>query len=249
MNDSISDFRFAICDLRGAHQGASGSLLPTFLHACRGLAFRPENGDRTPHGRRSRPKSSRLRGVKPRPCSSTIFAPTKPADRSEAAPDADSDAQDFRGISGRLNGRLPERRREGAGKAAKTQACLGRSRLPIQLSIGSLWKGRWIATIRVLSIVQQRAQCGARPGIADDPFPSGVAVQFGEKSWQFGNQFLTLCRRELLDSCFDLLDRAHGFKLRYCQNASNSRFFFVRQRSSRFADNGQCVLPRPGMLP
>jgi hypothetical protein len=53
-----------------------------------------------------------------------------------------------------------------------------------------------------------------------------------------------LCRRELLDSRFDLLDRAHGFTLRYGQNASNSQLFFVGLRGSRIQvksfRNGHC---------
>jgi hypothetical protein len=59
-----------------------------------------------------------------------------------------------------------------------------------------------------LRLIQQRAQRWTWARISNQPFPSGVAVQFGEQCWHLRHQLLALGRRQVPDRAYDFLDCA-----------------------------------------
>src|SRR5437667_10953833 len=172
-----------------------------------------ESGDRKPDDRQSIPKPIRHLAARLPRGSSTSLAPTRPADRFAAAPDANSVELRPPGICGRPNERRVEYHVAVPDRVARKRVCHATSRAAIELRVRSFGKRHGISARFPLNLIQQRAQGRAWARVPDDALPRGVAVQLGEQSRQIRDEPGTLCRSQTLDCRFDFLYGTHAANL------------------------------------
>ena len=188
--------------LRGDFHGASST--PGLMR---------ESGDQRFDGRQSTPRSNPPPVAARPPGSLTSPGPTRLADRCADAPDAGWDGPGFPEIFGKPAAPLRGGRAADPGRVARSWWCLAKSRRAVQFHVRSLRQGRGIPAIFNLCLIEQRAQSGAGTRLADDSFPRGIAIEFGQERGQIGDEFFALDAGKTLDGSFDFLHRAHGGRL------------------------------------
>jgi len=98
-------------------------------------------------------------------------------------------------------------------RVAKKQVSHASSRVAVKLCLRGRREGVWVSPIGCICIVEQRAQGRPGAGVVNEPFPSGVAIQFGQQLRQVCHQFLPLRGGQGSNCSLDLLHGAHGSNL------------------------------------
>jgi len=111
----------------------------------------------------------------------------------------------------------------GCNSTAKNGTNLARSRMEIEIFVFDFGKRRRIFFIVRLNLVQQRRKLRPRSGIAYNSIPCHVAVQFGQKTRQIFDQFLTLNRRKCANRNFDFIGGTHQKKIAQEGGRGNTR--------------------------
>jgi hypothetical protein len=123
--------------------------------------------------------------------------------------DGEKGGRDWPEISGNFRGQFVGFVRAKPRTASRTPLFRKRSRVTLELFVGSFAKALWIPFVLRLRFIEELFQRWAWTRITDDPLPLGVPTDLRQDRWKPCYQFLPISPGKAFDRCCNLVDCAH----------------------------------------